>query len=344
MKKAGLGIALGILAAAIAAVLAHAPLRGAALSVTPLPIPSASSAPKLLFVGDIMLDRGVALHAARYGDSSLFSGVSGLFAGQDAVIANLEGTITDEPSVSVSTTSPLVFTFDPRFAPLLHSLGITAVSLANNHALDFGAHGFAQTAAYLDAAGIAHFGSPKNTGKLSAVLLVRGRTVCLVGYHALFDPDLSAVAAETQSIKSGCDLTVAFAHWGVEYQHEPTAAQRQEAHALIDAGADVVIGSHPHVVEPVEVYDGRAIFYSLGNFMFDQDFSPQTERGLALALVLEPHALQFTLIPTAIMRAEASLAQGAAREAVLNDCIGAETPADVAQSIRASASFTLPRP
>jgi len=277
---------------------------------------------KLLFVGDMMFDRGVARHADNAGMESLFRGVQGLLEGNDAVIGNLEGTITSEPSIAQKDHTILHFTFDPAYAALLKGVGFTAVSLANNHALDFYAGGFEETKKNLDDAGLLYFGSPNNdtATSLSTSFMIHGKNICLVGYHDLytFDPtsalaEISALRgdlAESHSAKPKCDFIVLFAHWGDEYELVQSPRQVELAHGFIDAGADLVIGSHPHVVEPMEIYKGRAIFYSLGNFIFDQGLSFWTEHGLAVKVSLSVSSgeMKFTLIPTALNHAEASVA------------------------------------
>jgi poly-gamma-glutamate synthesis protein (capsule biosynthesis protein) len=270
----------------------------------------------ILFVGDIMLDRSVAVHARAAGDQALFAGVASLFENHDAIIGNLEGAITDNPSVSQQDNSILRFTFDPKYADLLGSLGFSALSLANNHALDFGEFGYEDTIAYLQSAGVAAFGSPYNDAHLAISMTIKDRQICFIGYHELFTSDTTAVLAKIREIRPMCDKIILLAHWGVEYQHQPTQEQRDFAHAFIDAGADVIIGSHPHVVEPLEIYKNHAIFYSLGNFLFDQGFQPEVKRGLAVAIEFSDTATKFTLTPVTTYK-EVSIADATTSQAVL---------------------------
>lgn len=294
----------------------------------------------VLFVGDIMLDRAVAVHARVAGDDALFAGVAELLAGYDAVVGNLEGTITGNASLSQQDPSVLRFTFDERFARLLKRIGVTAVSLANNHALDFYDAGYRQTVSHLDAAGILHFGTPLNSEDLSAAISLKGKSICLVGYHELFRPDPAGVFAEIGRIRPACDRVVLFAHWGEEYEHSPTVRQQELAHAFVDAGADAVIGAHPHVVEPLEIYKNKAIFYSLGNFIFDQGWRPEVRRGLAVGIGFGESKTSFTL--TAIDAYQEAAAAGATTtRAVLADVITPGLPAGIQDSIRAAGSFEL---
>ena len=262
----------------------------------------------MLFVGDIMLDRGVAKHAEKYGKDALFSKVDRLFLGTDAVIGNLEGTLTNNASVSRINNSILHFTFDKLFAPFLKKFNFSVLSLANNHALDFGKDGYADTVHTLLNSNLGVFGSPRNDQYLSTKISLQGKTVCFVGYHDLFVPDATSAMREIKNIRPVCSYIVLFAHWGNEYQLVPTERQIKLAHSFIDAGADLIIGSHPHVVEPVEIYNNKAIFYSLGNFIFDQKLSYWTEHGLALNVEWDNAKTLFTLTPTTIENTEVNIA------------------------------------
>ncbi len=305
-----------------------------------VPLLASPSASTVLFVGDIMLDRNVAVHARAVGDEALFKGVLNLFAGHDAVIGNLEGTLTTKESIAQQDNSVLRFTFDPHFAQLLAGLGFSAVSLANNHALDFGEFGYDDTLNNLEAANVGAFGAPYNDSHLALQLMAKYKKICMVGYHSLFNPDTTAVLEKIQTIRSACDYVIVMAHWGVEYQHEPVAQQQEAAHAFIDAGADVVIGGHPHVVEPLEIYNGHAIFYSLGNFLFDQGWKPEVKRGLAVEVAFEDTKTRFTLMPVTTYE-EVSVAGTTTAQAVLKDVVTPELSPDITKSILETGSFEL---
>ena len=270
---------------------------------------------RILFVGDLMFDRGVARHASLYGADSLMKGAQSFLQGNDVVIGNLEGTITTEKSVASRTT--LHFTFDPKFADVLRQAGFTILGQANNHASDFYRAGFKSTQAYLDGAGIGHFGSAYNDDQLSTTTLVRGKRLCFVGYHDLYTHDELPIIAEIVHVRSSCDFVTVFAHWGEEYKLEASPRQVQLAHEFIDAGADLVIGAHPHVVQPIETYKGKEIFYSLGNFVFDQGLSFWTEHGLAVRALLYEDRTEFELIPTELNAAEVRVADAGDAQKVL---------------------------
>jgi len=273
----------------------------------------------VMFLGDIMLDRNVARTAMARGAEWLFASSTELFTQTDLRVANLEGAVTDNPSIAQVDNTILRFTFDPALTKqILEPLNLSAASLANNHAYDFGKSGYTQSREYLSAWGINSFGHPYNTaGNLSTKLDSRGKTICIVGFMQLYVANTSTVINEITALRPECDKLVVFPHWGDEYTHEPNKAQVTAAHAFIDAGADMVIGAHPHVVQPLEVYQGKPIIYSLGNAMFDQNFSWDTTHGLALRVDFYPSRTDLTFIPLTIADQRLSLATGAARDRVL---------------------------
>lgn len=276
---------------------------------------------RVLFVGDIMLDRNVARTIAAQGPDFLFADVQDLLADADLRVGNLEGTITSNPSIAQQNNKILRFTFDPAQAKaVLAPLHFDAFSLANNHVLDFGEFGYDETRERVaEDLGAQPFGHPFNDkGMLSTILVSKGKQVCLVGYQALFNPATSTVTDEIMKLRSDCWRLVVFAHWGVEYQATSTAAQELAAHAFIDAGADLVVGAHPHVVQNVELYNGKAIFYSLGNFMFDQNFSWATQHGLAVRVDFYETETRFSLISTTIIDQKAGIASGVDRQKILD--------------------------
>lgn len=267
-------------------------------------IPQGQKPVTVLFAGDAMLDRGVARRAAALPrPEDLVAGMRELAHRADLVVLNLEGTITHNESIAQRDNTILRFTFAPALAEaVLAALSADAVSLANNHALDFYASGYDETRAHLDAWGIAHFGHPLNDRHLSAALSAGGFRLCLVGYHGLYDPDPASVVGEIARLaqEGACARIAVMPHWGVEYEQEPTQEQIALAHAFIDAGADLVVGAHPHVAQSRETYRGKAIFYSLGNFIFDQDFSPETRQGLLLWAEFGAGESRYTVLPVAI--------------------------------------------
>jgi poly-gamma-glutamate synthesis protein (capsule biosynthesis protein) len=134
---------------------------------------------------------------------------------------------------------------------------------------------------------------------------------------------------------------VLFAHWGEEYVPKATARQERLAHAFVDAGADMIIGAHPHIVEPIEIYKNKAIFYSLGNFMFDQYFSYATTHGVAVHVEWGDERTRFTLIPVSIVDEEVKIAEPADQKRILPTLIGENMSLEVSSAILANKEFIL---
>ncbi|MDO8548198.1 MAG: CapA family protein [bacterium] len=253
-----------------------------------------------LMFGDMMLDRAVREKIDEYGPAYPFEKIKQLFPGHDIVVANAEGAFTDNASVSAPDHSIMRFTFTKSLLPTLRSLGLTVLSQANNHTLDFGQSGLASSKDAMEQNGIASFGDPFNNNPGPLYVSVRNETVAFVGYHQFYNPDASTtLAAITQAHATGAFVTV-YPHWGEEYNLGTTPLQTKLAHEFIDAGADAVLGSHPHVVEPVEIYKGRAIFYSMGNFVFDQYWHDDVTHGLAVEISLTKTEVSYTMIPFVI--------------------------------------------
>jgi len=238
----------------------------------------------IMFFGDIMLDRRVYNLTKESEDwGYAFKNAESLFSLADANVANLEGPITSFGSEAAKTNG-MRFTINPSFVPELKER-FSVLSLANNHTLDFGEEGLRQTKKNLSDGEITFFGDYENRGdNVSAVATVNGVKFGFVGYHALSGKNFNNAILDIKKLKETSDFVVVMPHWGEEYELLPSEYQRNEARLFIDAGADAVVGGHPHVIQPAETYKGKAIFYSLGNFVFDQYFSEDVMRGLAIRL------------------------------------------------------------
>lgn len=244
----------------------------------------------VLFTGDIMLDRIVLAKTKKAGDYNFpFLKITDFLKSFDLRIANLEGPITDFKSVSNEAGgNRLIFTFSPLFLePLKKNFDI--LSLANNHTSNFGDKGLRQTRDYLDGAGIKYFGDPNNNVEyLATTTEFNSIKIGFIGFNELAKNGFENILLKIKELRPRVDWLFIYPHWGSEYEtKKPSDKQQQEAREMIDAGADAVIGSHPHVVQPSEEYKGKMIFYSLGNFVFDQYFSAETMQGLAVAVKLE---------------------------------------------------------
>lgn len=255
---------------------------------SPFSILKSSPQVTLLVVGDIMLDRNVRNQIDESGFENYFKGVRNLVSGVDIAVANLEGPFTTFPSVTTNLKNKeLKFTFDPALAPKLADLGFDILGLANNHSMNFGKEGFTMTKTYIRNANMSYYGDPNNRDGLSVVLEKNGIILGFVGFHEFTYINFDKVLAEIDRIRPTVDFLVITPHWGVEYEKQPTENMQKWAREFIDHGGDVVIGAHPHVIGEVEEYAGKKIFYSLGNFAFDQYFSKETSEGLAVKIALE---------------------------------------------------------
>ncbi len=261
---------------------------------------------------DFPFDGGTATITSRYCCSSFGwelprtertgndGAVRALITGADLAIANFEN---PAPDVFTFHSSGTVFNADPALIEGLANVGIDFVSLANNHIRDAGARGLLQTMANLDSWGIVHAGAGADLAEARrpALLEAGGVTVGILGYDtvaggyfATADRAGSApmtaanVKADVAAARAGgADLVIVFPHWGTEYDPTPFAGQRKLAQAAIDAGADMVIGNHAHWAAGLEIYDGKPIWYALGNFVFDQTWSEPTMEGITLELTFE---------------------------------------------------------
>lgn len=251
----------------------------------------------VLFVGDIMLDRNIRKIINRYQDSKSFvdiflESLSKNNKNYDYVVGNLEGPITENKTKTYDSngvyTGLLTFTFATSTPEILNLLNIKVVSLANNHTDNFYNQGFQDTKRFLDSGSIKYFGNPynqNNKDKLSNIFCEKEICVAYIGYNQFTkDNDPTIIENEIKILKqdSKVDFIVVVPHWGVEYSLKANLTQKEYAHKWIDAGADMVVGMHPHVIENSEIYKEKYIYYSLGNYIFDQWFSEDVKNGLAL--------------------------------------------------------------
>jgi poly-gamma-glutamate capsule biosynthesis protein CapA/YwtB (metallophosphatase superfamily) len=260
---------------------------------------SASSTVSLVVVGDIMLEDGPSF-AMRKGKDP-FAGFAHLFKNADIRIGNLECVVATIGSPEED--KPNVFRVSPKSLKFLKR-HFDAVGLANNHSGDFGPQAFAQMLGLLDKEGLGVYGGGMNLAQAHTPWIVerKGVRVAILGYDEFqprtFEADTdkpgvawsedAQVVRDIQAARSRwkADVVIPIMHWGWE---DPiaNARQRQLARLMIDAGADAVIGGHPHQVQDTETYQGKPIFYSLGNFVFDGFSDPINNTGWVLRMELD---------------------------------------------------------
>ena len=233
----------------------------------------------LVFTGDIGLVRMVNVTTVTTGDFMWpFRGTARILVGGDLTVANLEGPLVAGCELQYSS---LEFCGDPRNVEGLEFAGIDLVGLSNNHIYDHGGAGLESTRRVVEGAGIDHAGE----GVVS-IQVVDGVRFGFVACNLLWGYDPAALTEEIGALKRGVDVVVAIVHWGAEYTSVPVApagtvtAPRDIARTLVAAGADLVLGNHPHWVQAVEMVDGVLVAYAHGNFIFDQQWSMETLRGV----------------------------------------------------------------
>jgi gamma-polyglutamate biosynthesis protein CapA len=263
-----------------------------AVRSTRQPLSAAAPYNRLLFTGDVMLSRSVRRSILAARDPALpFRKMAPLLSAADIAFVNLESPFSDRGPYY---EDGLIFHAAPDAVAGLQLAGVSIASTANNHSRDCAAHGVEFTVSWLRSHGIAPLGTSESEQLThQGVILVRhGIRFGFLGYtfdqqngnwHDL-DPriamtDISALCRDLTQMRRRADVVIVSMHSGIEYLPKPTAAQIAFAHAAIDGGAKIVIGHHPHVIQAEEQYHGGLIFYSLGNFVFDQYQREATQRG-----------------------------------------------------------------
>lgn len=248
-----------------------------------------------------MLDRNVRLIGKRNGYDSLFAPVKDFVTSFDLAVLNLEGTVTGNESLSLKDKNILRFTFESIALDAVFNTGFDIVSLSNNHTSDFGREGFLETTKNLEARNLKYFGDYFNESE-TLVVEKKGLKIAFVGFNEFAYKNFDQVLERIKKASNENDVVFVFAHFGEEYKDFGNSFQQKNARMFIDSGADAVIGAHPHVVQDIEIYKDKPIFYSLGNFVFDQYFSKQTQEGLAVSFEIkkkedEKAVLSFKTIP-----------------------------------------------
>lgn len=270
-------------------------LSSALLAASPMAHASSGDA-SLIFVGDIMVAETPGELIARGEDP--FQPFAALLSSHDVRIGNLECVVA---TTGTAEEKPYTFRADPRTLPVLKR-HFDAVSLANNHSGDFGKAAFAEQLALMDKAGLPYFGGGRDATAAHAPWIVErnGVRIALLGYVEFKPRSFEADASRPGVAWSGedddviediiaarrvhrADIVIPFMHWGWEDEPDPSPRLRAFARRMIDAGADMVVGGHPHVTQGADYYRGKPIIYSLGNFLFNGFDTPATTTGWVLS-------------------------------------------------------------
>ncbi len=244
---------------------------------------------KFSFVGDMMFDRYIRERANASGYDAIFKDVKNIFEDTDVLIGNLEGPITVFSPVSdwrEMNANHYRFTFATTVAKVLADEGFDVVNIANNHILNYGKEGLNQTKDWLLRNGVDYIGAPDEVYKPWRYASGT-HNVSVYSFDNWYARDTDELSAHISSEGDNV-FVIVFAHWGDEYEKTPNSGQIEIAHKFIDAGADLIVGSHPHVVQSKERYKDKWIYYSLGNFIFDQYFDNDVKCGLIVNVSLYP--------------------------------------------------------
>jgi poly-gamma-glutamate synthesis protein (capsule biosynthesis protein) len=272
---------------------------------------------RLIFTGDVILSRAVRRAILAAHDPAMpFRKMAPMLSASDIAFVNLESPFSDQGPYR---ESGLIFHAAPDTIAGLQLAGIAIASTANNHSRDCGPHGVAFTVAWLRSHGIEPVGTNDSEAAVhEGVILTRhGIRFGFLGYtfdqnngnwkdtdNRIALADTKAVCQDVAELRKRADVVIVSMHHGVEYMLKPSGAQVAFAHAAIDAGATLVIGHHPHVVQPSEIYRGALIFYSLGNFIFDQYQRAETQHGEVVQIsflgrnILATHVMPVKITPT----------------------------------------------
>ncbi len=258
---------------------------------------------RLSAVGDIMLDRGVG-RALEKQDQQVRTSLirtqallNSVTADSDITFGNLESVLSNK---GTALPKAYVFEADPRHVELLETWRISHLSVSNNHSEDYGREAWAQSVDVLRTEGLTAIGGYTNEADI-VTTVAGGKEIAFFAFQNLTVPfSFEKVAAAIKKAKQNHDLVVVSMHWGAEYQPKPESSTVDLAHALIDAGADIVLGHHPHVLQLVEIYKNKLIFYSLGNFVFDQVGVEQNKSMIATIDVWDDGELTYLTTPVQI--------------------------------------------
>lgn len=267
---------------------------------SPLPRPSSIT---LMAVGDIMLGRSVNFQMIKKGNWRYpFLKTATLLSSADLAFGNLESPFF---SPCPTTQTGMVFCARPEAVAGLTEAGFDVLSIANNHILNQGKTGREQTIELL----INNQILPSDSQKL-VVKQLNQEIIGFLSFDLTANNNPAPILKIIKESAPQVDILIVSLHWGAEYQKEPAIWQKELAHQIIEAGAKVIIGHHPHVIQPTEKYQDGLIFYSLGNFVFDQDWSQQTKEGEIAKIVFEGKRVKsFEKIPVYIKDSQPQLAE-----------------------------------
>jgi poly-gamma-glutamate synthesis protein (capsule biosynthesis protein) len=279
---------------------------------SPPKVSSSSGTSSIIFTGDILLDRGVRQIIERKGVDILFTkAIDSIFAQADVVVGNLECPAT---KIKAPVQKRYIFRAEPEWLLALKRHGFTHLNLANNHAIDQGREGLADTWRNIERAGLKHLGAGSTLHEAAEPVLLtsRPRKVWLIpslrlalenwayldNKPTVSQESMDSLISRIQKIKKNDSTAIVIVslHWGGEHTLQPVPSQRLEAHRLINAGADALVCHHTHTLQTTEHYKGKPIYYSIGNFIFDQQ-KPINTKACMVKIEVTRNAIKTCSIP-----------------------------------------------
>ncbi|MBC8180807.1 CapA family protein [candidate division KSB1 bacterium] len=268
-------------------------------------------------VGDVMYGNHTISYIKKHGTGYPFVPTGAILQNADVAFANLEAPFTD---TGTKFDKRFTFKVPPKYATGLTEAGFDVVTLANNHMLDYGIEGLANTLKMLDSIGVAHCGAGLDLkqAREPAIIERNGFRIAVLGYSLTFPqefwatnstggtcyPHYDYMQKSIQQSDSLADFTIVTFHWGSELKNYPKKYQKDYAHLAIDNGADLVLGHHPHVLQGLEIYKNRLIAYSLGNFSFASYSAKATESIILKAHLSKAGLLYAKVIPVSVNNSE----------------------------------------
>lgn len=278
------------------------------------PVLAEEDAITLGFTGDMMLGRFVGNTVKRYDPSTVFLGTGIDMTSLDYLTGNFEHPIiNDEIKLENKEREKIYLSADESVLDIIKQAGFTNVNLANNHMADYGDEGILHTVDAFQKADIPFVGAGENRSDAHKIHYeeIKGKTIATIGFtevytrSALTGIDTPGVATSNMKIMLNkvyeaskyADIVITHIHWGTEYKTKYDKRQKQIAEVLADAGVDIIIGHHPHVLQTVDIIDDTIVFYSLGNFIFDQGWSMTRETVFPVLSMQKDGKIEVSLTP-----------------------------------------------
>lgn len=294
--------------------------------------PSLPAEIEIVFGGDVMLDRGIRQQIEAQGFQAVVEGIEPELKQSDYAVVNLECPATE---IKAPLHKQFVFRAEPAYLQELRNAGITHCILANNHSYDQGRPGLISTAHNLGKASLipVGYGPTQHDACMPVVIQKNGVEAAIFSSVTLrleswmyLEKEPGMCQATVQQLTDAVTayrkehpqtFIIVTLHWGIEYQTAPSRTQQTQARDLVNAGADAIIGHHPHVIQTPEHINGKPVFYSLGNLVFD-NMHPLAQQGILVKLTLQKNSSEFTVLPYRIEKGKPILLEGPAKTEVLS--------------------------